>query len=224
MQTLAESITTLHATTFTTPSMFVNVCFSSHDATDKSYYVAGKPRTECTNRIIGYVRTSSSRSKSDFDALAEKIEDAWHAAVYGDMIEEGSDKGKRKKEVDETDKQKVARKLLAVAFLPMVAVRENGLTIPEAGKEAAWFKENMGHFETKAEEGDEDYADMLKELKERDDLKKLVAGGAAGSGGGISGLMDGLKTGGNQVSEKLGGNANGGEVDGQKAEGGGEAK
>ncbi len=168
----------MHANTFTTPSVFVHVRFTSHDATDHSYFVGGKPRTDCTNQIIGYVRTSSSRSKSDFDGLAEKIEEAWRAAVYGEMITEGKDEGKRQKEVDETDRERTARNLLVVAFLPMVAIREGGLAIPEAGQEAEWYKENMSYFQKEADEkGDEIYKDMLEELKDRDDLKKMLDGG-----------------------------------------------
>jgi hypothetical protein len=180
---------------FTTPSFFVHVRFISHDATDHSYFVAGKPRTTALNRIIAHVRTSSSRTKKDFDDFAENIEDAWRAAIYGDMIEEGSNKGKRQKEVDESERDAHARKLLAVAFVPMVAVREAGMTIPEAGQEGQWFKDNMEHFQKMVDEkGDEDYEDMLRELEERDDLKKLVGGG------GISGMLKNLSVGG-QKSE-----------------------
>ena len=171
-QKLAESLTHLHATTFTVPSVFIHVRFSSHDATAHSYFVGGKPRTDCTNHILGYVRTSSSRTKAHFDGLAEKIEEAWRAAVYGDMIEEGQNKGKRQKEVDELERDKVARKLLVTAFLPMSAIREGGLALPEVGKEPGWYKENMDYFQKKADdENDELYKEMLTELQERDDLK-----------------------------------------------------
>lgn len=119
------------------------------------------------------------------------------------MIAEGQNKGKRQKEVDELERDRVARKLLVMAFLPMVAIREGGLAIPEAGQEAAWYTENMGYFQKEADEkGDETYKDMLQELTERDDLKKMLDGG---SGGGVSSLMDGLKMGGKQASEKLSG-------------------
>lgn len=60
--------------------------------------------------------------------------------------------------------------------MPLVAVREVGLAIPEAGKEAAWFKENMKYFEHQSEMGEEDFTDMLNELKERDDLRKMMEG------------------------------------------------
>lgn len=125
---------------------------------------------------------SSSRSKSDFDGLAQKIEEAWRAAVYGEMITEGQNQGKRQKEIDELDRDRVARKLLVMAFLPMVAIREGGLTIPKVGQEAGWYKENMSYFQKEADEkGDETYMDMLTELKERDDLKKTLNGGTSGS-------------------------------------------
>ena len=167
----------------------MHVRFVSHDATDKAYYVAGKARPDCANRIIGFVRTSSSRSKSDFDNLAAKIEEeGWRNAVYGDVITvEGKDKGKRQKEVDETEKEMQARKLLAVAFVPLIAVREEGLAIPEVGKEGEWFKENMESFKKSCNEGDEDARDMLRELQKREDLGKMVGGE-----GGIGSMLDGL--------------------------------
>jgi len=66
----------------------------------------------------------------------------------------------------------------------------------------------MSYFQKEADEkDDETYKDMLQELKERDDLKKML-GGSGGSGT-LSSLMDGLKTGGEPAGEKLNGNPNG---------------
>jgi hypothetical protein len=49
----------------------------------------------------------------------------------GQITEEKSkDKGKRELEVDETENSRTAKKLLFVVFHPMVAARENGVTIP----------------------------------------------------------------------------------------------
>jgi hypothetical protein len=94
----------------------VHTRFQAHDASDKAYFIAGKVRQDCTNRIIATVRTSPSRSKADFDALAEKIESAWYDAVKGEVIEEGKDKGKRKGEVDETEVKANAERLLVSLF------------------------------------------------------------------------------------------------------------
>lgn len=63
-----------------------------------------------------------------------------------------------------------------ITFYPMVAAREAGMTIPEAGKEGPWFKEQMPYMKKMSEEkGLEDFTDMLRELEEREDLKKLVS-------------------------------------------------
>lgn len=66
------------------------------------------------------------------------------------------------------------KRLLAVAFLPIVTAREAGLAIPEAGKEAEWFKEWLPVMKRVAESEGGDFAGMLGELKERDDLRKLL--------------------------------------------------
>ena len=43
------------------------------------------------------------------------------------------------------------------------------------GDEGIWFKENMAYFKEQADVHDnEDIRDMLKELGEREDLKKLL--------------------------------------------------
>ena len=168
--------------------------------------MAGKVRTTSINRIIAQVRTSRGRSKADFDSLAEKIEEAWNTAIYGEKQTEGKNAGKRPKEVDETDREAAARKLLAVVFIPMVTVRENGIAIPEAGKEAAWFKEHMPFFEKQVEEkGDEDYKEMLEELNSREDLKKMMGGGMTEQLGGVMeklGITGGEKVGGATNGEK----------------------
>jgi phenylpyruvate tautomerase PptA (4-oxalocrotonate tautomerase family) len=137
---LASQITRLHATAFTTPSLFVNVNFTDVDASAESYFIAGKPRPNGCNRITGMVRTSDKRTKNDFDTLAEKIEDIWNQVVR--RIEphleedakggEGSKKEKNKKkgQPEETEKGREAKRLHAIFLYPMVAARESGIVIP----------------------------------------------------------------------------------------------
>lgn len=63
-----------------------------------------------------------------------------------------------------------------VSFYPMVAAREAGMIIPEAGDEGSWFKEQMPYMKKMSEEkGLDDFTDMLRELEEREDLKKMVS-------------------------------------------------
>jgi len=178
-QGLATAICKLHCTAFTTPSFFVHTIFKSHDASDCSYFVAGQARETCTNRIVAQVRTSAKRSRADFDALAEKIETAWYDELKGGPVdddEKSKNKGKRPGEVDESEREAEAKRLLMITFYPMIAAREAGMTIPEAGDEAAFFKEQMPYMRRMADEkGLEDFKDMLQELEEREDLKKLVS-------------------------------------------------
>jgi phenylpyruvate tautomerase PptA (4-oxalocrotonate tautomerase family) len=82
----AEAITKLHSHTFKTPSLFVNVLFHSEDASNGDYYMAGNVRVNATNRILAMVRTSEKRTKADFDALAEKLENEWYDTVSGEKV------------------------------------------------------------------------------------------------------------------------------------------
>ena len=137
---LAAQITTLHATTFTTPSLFVNVNFIGIDASSENYFIAGQARPNGCNRITGMVRTSEKRVKKDFDALAEKIEAIWNLVVRGiepqpeESAEntDGGDKEKDKKkgQPEESEKEREAKRLHAVFLYPMVAARESGIMIP----------------------------------------------------------------------------------------------
>lgn len=155
-QSLATTVTNLHCTTFTTPSFFVHLRFIAQDPTNNTYFTAGKPRSGSTNRIIGIVRTSAARSKADFDALATKLEEAWYDTVGGSILDE-------------------EKRLVMVTLTPMVAVREAGMTIPEAGKEGEWFREMMPFFKEMKGKGVKDFSELLEELEEREDLKRLLA-------------------------------------------------
>jgi len=44
---------------------------------------------------------------------------------------------------------------------------EAGFSIPPAGGDVAWLQEHMAEFEAKAEGGDEEFRDLVKEVKER---------------------------------------------------------
>lgn len=164
-QELATAITNLHCEAFTTPSFFVHVRFSWHDASDKSYFMAGKPRTTNCNRIIGIVRTSPTRPISAFDTLAADIENSWDEIL-------------RKCPSAEPDSSKQdmdAKRLLMVTFTPMITIREGGMTIPEAGQEGSWLKKQLPYINEMSEKkGLGDFTELLKELEERQDLKRLL--------------------------------------------------
>jgi len=160
-QSIARSITNLHCTAFATPSFFVHVQFFAHDINDRTYYMAGKPRTVNSNRILGVVRTSPSRTKSDFDTLATNIEDAWYKALSA-----AGTKGK--------NHATEAQRLLMVTFLPMVTIREGGMAIPEAGQEGGWLKQQLPYIWKMSERGLEDFTDLLEELQDRKDLREMI--------------------------------------------------
>ncbi|KAJ4200131.1 hypothetical protein NW767_007651 [Fusarium falciforme] len=163
-QSIAASITDLHCKAFTTPSFFVHVHFIQEDSSAGSYFLAGKPHTNTSNRIIGIVRTSATRPKSAFDELGAQIEGAWYEAL---KIAAPVDK----KEWSQEDENK---RLMMVTFVPMITIREGGMAIPEAGQEGGWLKGQMPFFEEMSGKGITDFTDLIEELKERDDLKKLL--------------------------------------------------
>ncbi|KAF6823874.1 hypothetical protein CPLU01_11183 [Colletotrichum plurivorum] len=99
-QSMAKAITDLHSTAFNMPAFFVHVNFVKQQAApgDASYFMAGKPHSHNANRVVGMVRTSSTRTKEDFDELATRIESAWDQVVGGD---ERRQDGRRGKEIDD---------------------------------------------------------------------------------------------------------------------------
>ena len=113
----------------------MNRQFTSLDPSDGDYFIAGKVRTEGYNRITGMVRTSESRTKKDFDNVAEKIEQIWDEVVRGiEPEKEKEDDDKNKKKNEETETEREAKKLRAVFLYPMVAARENGIVIPTVSR------------------------------------------------------------------------------------------
>jgi len=128
-QLLATSITDLHCEAFNTPKFFVHVRFFPEDNKDNTYFVAGEPHPDTSNRIIGLVRTSASRSKEDFDKLAEAIEDSWYEILRASPPERTG--------IWTSEDEK--NRLIMVTFTPMVALREAGMTMPEAGHEERWM-------------------------------------------------------------------------------------
>ncbi|KAF9874220.1 hypothetical protein CkaCkLH20_08203 [Colletotrichum karsti] len=165
-QSVATAITNLHCAAFDTPAFFVHVSFAKHEAgsaDDGTYFMAGKPHSDNSNRIVAMVRSSPGRTKADWDKLAADIEGAWDDAV-GIRRDGAPGAG-----LDE------AKRLLMVVFTPMVAIREGGMAIPEAGHEAAWLKEQIPYFKTMSEvHGVQDFTDMLEELRHREAFKGLL--------------------------------------------------
>ncbi|EXJ71417.1 uncharacterized protein A1O5_05225 [Cladophialophora psammophila CBS 110553] len=176
---LAHKITVLHSTEFLTPSLFVNVHYlPGEPASD--FFLAGKPYNHgltSPNRIMGTVRTGPKRTKERFDAFAKQLEAAWYEVVNGPKEEgqanvRGAVNGHRG---EISKEERLARKLHIVGFTPVIGGLENGVLLPSADNEATWLKDNMTFFKEQAElYDDEPFQNLLQELKERPDLRKLV--------------------------------------------------
>jgi len=175
-QSFAKAITHLHSTFFLTPSLFVNVSFHrlAPDNGDNTYFLAGEvvaPNAAGPNRILAQVRTSPKRTKAIFDDLAEKIEMKWYEIVNEPSGESnGHQNGDAKAE-------QAAKKMHLITFYPMLAARENGVTIPDAGSESSWLRDNMPFFKSQAYEHDDvNFRKMIEEIDTREDLKGMLTG------------------------------------------------
>ncbi|RBR24380.1 uncharacterized protein FIESC28_02870 [Fusarium coffeatum] len=124
---LAARITTLHCEAFNAPRFLVHVRFFPENSPDYTYFVGGVSHSSSSNRIVGLVRTSASRSKEEFDKLAEAIEKGWNEILGVDVPKHNGDEWGFKEEEKE---------LMMVTFTGMVTIRERGLTIPEAAQNA----------------------------------------------------------------------------------------
>ncbi|KAE9376498.1 hypothetical protein N431DRAFT_479742 [Stipitochalara longipes BDJ] len=163
----AEFITDLHSTTFVTPRLFVNIAFDQPGPIG-AIYSGGKSRGQTLpNYIRATVRVGPSRPKEKYDEMATKILSRWDEVVNDATLGAHSfDKLTAKEENN-------VKKLQAIVFCPMVAALENGVIVPGAGDEGTWLKDNMAYFQEQVDvHDDNDIRDMLKEMSEREDLKK----------------------------------------------------
>jgi len=171
----AEKLTYLHSTEFLTPSLFVNVVYSRNEP-GSDFFLAGKPVGETSlNRIIGTVRVGPKRTKERWDKFALRVQEAWYEVVNGPK-EAGSANGANGVNGHEISKEeKKARKLHIIGFVPVIAGLENGVILPSPDNEATWLIDNMDYFKEMAEvHDDQPFKQMLQELHERQDLRKLI--------------------------------------------------
>jgi len=152
---LAEAITQLHSTRFTTPRMFVNVKFT--DTQSVPTYVGGKRRQG--NVILATVRTGPSRTHKDWSNLIQDIIKIWDSIAPLPQVR-GSTPG-----LDYTLRG-------VVVFGGLVAGYEAGFLLPPAGGDVEWVRKNWDEFQRRAEAGDEEFQDLVEEVKSRN----LLAG------------------------------------------------
>ncbi len=156
-RSLAQSITTIHSALFSAPSLFVNVRFTnaatgtSGDGNGAAIAFAGGQEAN-TNFIAAHVRHGPSRPREKYDELCAKLKSAWDEAV-----------------VDVQGKTESEEHKLHTIFImgDIVAGWEQGFSIPEAGGDAAWLKENMEEFERRADAGDAAMRGLVEEVRGR---------------------------------------------------------
>lgn len=102
------------------------------------------------------MRTSAARTQRDFDQLCNDVHVAWSSIVHP----------------GHPTKPPPDQELRAVFVLgDITAAWEAGFAVPPAGQDAQWARDNMAAFREKADGGDEDFADLVEELKTRDEFK-----------------------------------------------------
>ncbi|KIW18088.1 hypothetical protein PV08_02375 [Exophiala spinifera] len=159
---LARAITEVHTRKFSTPSLFVNIKFTSTEVAEDDeekrrvhLYIAGKERS--VNRILGFVRGGGPRTPTHLGELAQQIQDAWDRIINN---------GEKKKAGHDAP-----RELKVVAIVGSLAAGiENGFLLPPAGEDAAWLKTHRADFEKLAATGDPDFTGLVEEMRTREDL------------------------------------------------------
>ncbi|KAL9113838.1 MAG: hypothetical protein Q9227_001972 [Pyrenula ochraceoflavens] len=146
---IAKAITEIHSRKFTTASFFVRVKFMNVD--QQVTYVAGKRKP--FNRIVAHVRHGPSRTKEDYDDISKQLTVAWKSIV-------GSD----------------GDHYLHAVFVmgDLNAMYEEGFILPPAGQDRQWLKVHLKDFQKRAAEGDEEFQNLIQELKNREDMQGTV--------------------------------------------------
>ncbi|KAL6713405.1 hypothetical protein ACLMJK_008870 [Lecanora helva] len=172
---LAQAITDIHTRLFTTPSLFVNVRFvkvgDGGEEGEGGYYVGG--RKTSVNRILAHVRPGGDRSTAMFNQLTNDINAAWREIILRPHFpgkangEGGGDKQQLQ--------QQQQRELRAVFILgTIIAGSEAGFMLPPAGGDRQWLRDNADAFRAKAEKGDVDFQQLMREMETREDLRGIL--------------------------------------------------
>lgn len=161
--TIATAITHIHSQSFTTPKNFVNVKFI--DVSEAWTYIGGRRKT--ANHILGNVRAGPTRTQEDWTRLCKAIERAWYDIVgappeVGKTVTNGATNGHANGtgSVDTT-----LRSVVVIGGI--ITGLEAGFVLPPAGGDVQWLHDNWDAFNEKAKAGDEEFIEMVKEVKER---------------------------------------------------------
>ncbi|KAF9893777.1 hypothetical protein FE257_009947 [Aspergillus nanangensis] len=140
---LAIAFTELHSTRFNTPRFFINVRYT--DASNQVVFRGGVRRKY--NRVILRTRAGENRTREIYIEHCKSIVAEWERIV-GKEGENG---------------------LRTVWVLgALTTALEAGIARPKTGEEDEWLVTNRPLFEALAEEGDEDYVELLKEIQNRE--------------------------------------------------------
>jgi hypothetical protein len=121
---LAEFITNLHATTFVTPRLFVNITFDQPGPIG-DVYSGGKSRGQTIpNYIRATIRVGPTRPKEKYDEVALKIQSRWYEVVNDAALGAHSFDNLTAKQ------ERLFKKLHGIVFCPMVAALEGGVIVP----------------------------------------------------------------------------------------------
>ncbi|KAI7169034.1 hypothetical protein KC324_g11426, partial [Hortaea werneckii] len=148
---LAEAITKIHSTKFSTPRMFVNVHFTptSHLRT----YIAGKPRQG--NHIRATVRNGPSRTSEDWNDLTRQLQSAWTSIVGPGLPK------LRRSDAEESDTS--LRSVIICGEI--LGGMEAGFFLPPAGGDGEWVARNWEAFRERADKGEEEFGDLVREVE-----------------------------------------------------------
>ena len=128
----------------------MNVKFT--DVSDKTTYIGGKRKT--ANHIVANVRSGASRSQKEWDDLCLQIQSAWNEIVPLPKVKRS-----------DPDRDTSLRSVIILGG--MTAGLEAGFVLPPAGGDVQWMQDHWDEFQAKAQAGDEEFQDMVAEVKER---------------------------------------------------------
>lgn len=169
---LARAITILHCTTFSAPSIFVNVTF--HPTSAQTIFVGGAPQR--TNYILGHLRPRPNNAANRTHVVAmlmqiwneharplESVLGSTAVNLLGGVGEAVGLGYKAKPGNGRLDDERALHNVFLMEDI--VAGAEQGFMLPVAGQDAEWAKENMGEFERRAGDGDESMRVLVQEYK-----------------------------------------------------------
>ncbi|KAI6868473.1 hypothetical protein KC338_g3940 [Hortaea werneckii] len=151
---LAEAITKIHSTKFSTPRMFVNVHFL--DTSTLRTYIGGQPHQ--ANHIRALVRNGPSRTSQDWNDLTAQLHTAWTS-----IIGPGLPKLRRSDTAEQPDTS--LRSIIICGEI--LGGMEAGFFLPPAGGDGGWIERNWDAFRERAGRGEEEFGELVREVRER---------------------------------------------------------